>query len=118
MIHVKDPRWKAAEAQLSAPDPLAYKAFFTEFKQGEKRAKEDLALGEDFGNREHPESIATDLNSTVEMAAEEAITLLKRVASTAKSGTVRVQPQRFCASLSASLSTMIYSLGKIEGYHG
>jgi hypothetical protein len=56
--------------------------------------------------------------STVEEAAEEAIFLLKRVAAAAKAGHVRVQPQRFCASLSASLSTMIYNLGKIEGYRG
>jgi hypothetical protein len=52
-VPANDRRWKTADAQLSAPDPLAYKAFFTEYKQGEKSAKEEVGLG----TSSHPETI-------------------------------------------------------------
>lgn len=109
-MNPSDPRWKAAADP--GPDPLTYKALLGEFKLGYKSGENEVE-----NTDVAPESAAMNLEAgDVIAGAEEVIDLMKRVVTTAKSGAVGVQAERFVAKLSSGLSKVVYNLGKVHGY--
>lgn len=98
-----------------APDPLAYKAFLSEFNQGVK-AGEQLALDtphnlDPVGIRGH-ESASEDL---VTEAAREMLELMRRVVTITERGAIGVNENKLSSKMSGFLSTFFYNLGKLRG---
>lgn len=102
-------------AAAGGPDPLTYKAFLSEYEQGVKRGKDEEAQGN------YPVAVSNlqvEAQDEMVMAAKEAKELLDRVIHMGSSGNVKINPQRFSAKLSQSLSTLLYNAGRYEGLKG
>lgn len=103
-------KWKLTSDP--GPDPLTYKALLSEYRSGSKQAAEEVE-----NTQVSPESAAMNLEvGDVKLGAEEVIDLMKRLIVAGQRGSVRVNPERLFAKLSAGLSRVAYNLGKIEGY--
>lgn len=102
-------------ATAGGPDPLTYKAFLSEYEQGVKRGKEEEAQGN------YPVAVSNlqvEAQDQLVSAAQEAKELLNRVIQMGSSGNVRINPRRFSAQMSQSISTLLYNAGRYEGLKG
>ena len=100
---------RAKKAAAGGPDPLSLKAFLSEYEIGVKRGTTE---GERPTNYH---GLVTVTQEEVKEAATEVKQLMDRILTTAQRGDVKVNPQRFCSSLSTHLSTLLYQLGVYEG---
>lgn len=88
------------------PDPISRKAFLSEYTAGYKRSEDsekasyqDLEL----------------LQDTVGAAALEIETRCRKIRAICQSGNLKVNEIRLANALSEQLSTLFYSLGRLDG---
>lgn len=97
------------------PDPLTFKAFLSEFKQGEKTGK-DLAMQSVMGDSPVPAmSQAVVAEEKVAGAASDLLELARRIETIAKQGNLGVNETRLSAKMSGILSTLFYQTGLSRG---
>jgi hypothetical protein len=115
--------WKASSEERQAAvgiyhaDPLTYKAFMTEFRQGIKAGAE---LADKTVNEADPVGVhgyISEVDGTVTLAAEDLMVLAKRIhqAAAAGHGSFGINEKLFMPKLSGILSALIYNAGKLRG---
>lgn len=108
--------WKTEDAQKTAtdaptsPDPLTYRALLGEMKIGFNAAKSDVESGV------NPHVASANMDVTVANDAEELIKFLKRIETTARSSSIRVNRRRYLSTVSTLVGNLTHHLGMIEGY--
>ncbi len=98
------------EADEHNPDPLTFKAFLSEFKQGEQRGSEMSTSG--------PVPIMNDLVAIEEKisgAARDLLELARRIEAITGRGSLGVNEHRLAAKMSGILSTLFYNAGIAKG---
>lgn len=100
------------EADEHNPDPLTFKAFLSEFKQGEQRG-EQMTLTPDA-----PVPVMNDLVAIEEKisgAARDLLELARRIEAITGRGSLGVNEHRLAAKMSGILSTLFYNAGVAKG---
>lgn len=108
-------RW--ANAAEHNPDPLTFKAFMSEFKQGikagEAEGTEALMAHPDDGPGFH--GYITGANDLATSAAQDLLELAKRIIAVSDRGIIGVNATRLVPKMSGILSTLFYQMGKVHG---
>src|SRR5215467_6897366 len=94
-----------------APDPLTFRAFMSEFKQGVKAgAQEALDVSDGFHQGPGPYELERVAEDTVVTAARDIMEYMKRITIIAGRGTVGVNERKLVPRISGLLSTFFYNL--------
>jgi len=111
-------RWKADRtAAEHNPDPLTYKAFLSEFKQG-------VAAGVELQKQSVADPVSVPIQGHISVtddlvtsSAQDLLDLAKRLvaASTRGVGSIGINEHRLVPKMSGILSTFFYNMGKLEG---
>lgn len=97
------------------PDPISYKAFLSEFKQGETSGEESARqslMGDDPVSAMSKVTVAEE---KVAAAASDLLDLARRIETLAKRGNLGVNELKLSAKMSGILSTLFYQTGFSRG---
>jgi hypothetical protein len=115
-------RWKvAAEPKEAAvgiyePDPLTYKAFMNEFRQGIKAGAEKADRTVNEADPVGVHGYIAEVDDLLTLAAEDLMVLAKRIHHAAAGrGSFGMNEKLLVPKLSGILSTLMYNAGKLRG---
>jgi len=100
------------EADEHNPDPLTFKAFLSEFKQGEKTG-EQMAMAPSSNVPVMNELVAID--EKISGAARDLLELARRIEAITGRSSLGVNEHRLAAKMSGILSTLFYNAGVAKG---
>lgn len=101
------------QADEHNPDPLTFKAFLSEYKQGEQTG-EQMAASSGSG----PVPVMNDLvviEEKISGAAKDLLELARRIEAITGRGSLGVNEHRLAAKMSGILSTLFYNAGIAKG---
>jgi hypothetical protein len=104
-----------------APDPLTYKAFLSEFKQGVVAGADEASQATSGVEAVGVHGYITQADDLVTAASQELLDLAKRLVMIASRGrgVIAINEHRLVPKMSGILSTFFYNIGKLRGLqHG